>query len=341
MKPPTERTRFLGLSLASGAFEIGVVVGAAASGWPVELVLAVGLAYQLAAVFVDGAVHLGLIANRIALVLAALAALAVVVVHTEKVVFVVATFVVALVLHSMRGDGPKGTSTMAKRSFRVVGFVIGAVAGLLVVPITALILLGIDVASRAQVGYREPGPLHLTSAHSVMVIHQSHYFVYAYALVILLVTGLGVPPALAGIAFSVGWVSYTLTERVLAGVSATTTVVFGHFLAALCLLVIGMAHDSFVIVLIAWFFSGFGGGSVFRLARWVATSSSPAETHLWENVGHVVGVLVAMVIVFLTAQLVDTFFVGAALATATAVSYLALSARTPRDQPSSDGTFAM
>ncbi len=332
------QTRYLALSFASGAFEIGIVVGAIGAAWPVTTVLATGLAYQLGAVFVDASMELGTVWRRAALVAAATAVMAV---PAEPIVFVAAAFATGLVLHQMRGDAPKGTTTLVKRGVRVAGFIIGAGAGIYVVPIAAAAILGVDIAARAPVAAaRSIPPLRMTAPHLVMVVHQSHYFTYAYALVMLLVADLGVPSALAGMIFSIGWVSYLLAERVLAALPASVTVVAGHLLTAACLVTIGTRHESLPFVLTAWFLSGFGGGSVFRLGQWVAASSSPAETHRWENIGHVVGVVTAGVIVTLTGQLMAAFYAGALLAVSTAIGYSMLAARRPTTQCGAGGTFA-
>jgi hypothetical protein len=159
-----------------------------------------------------------------------------------------------------------------------------------------------------------------------MVIHQAHYFAYAYALPYLFLAIYGLSPTSAALGFALGWVSYSATPLVLARRPALPTLVLGHFLVALTLLAMASMIHRLDVLLVAWFVTGFGGGTVFlirRLEREWRPDRPAAQFDVWEHIGHVLGVLIAITLTSRFPSVTAMLLAGSVLAAGTAVLILA------------------
>jgi hypothetical protein len=159
-----------------------------------------------------------------------------------------------------------------------------------------------------------------------MVIHQAHYFAYAYALPYLFLAIYGLNPTSAAMAFALGWVSYSATPLVLARRPVLPTVVLGHIGVACTLLAMAFVIHRLELLLLAWFVTGFGGGTVFlirRLEREWRPTRATAQFDVWENIGHVLGVLIAITLTSSFDNVTAMLLAGSALAAGTAMLILA------------------
>lgn len=215
-------------------------------------------------------------------------------------------------------------STFIKRISRVGGFAFSGflnltllfVASIVVLLVIVVLWKGLMGVARISIQSNwHPGWLGIT-----MAIHQSHYFTYAYFVPFLYVNNLGVSAIFAGILFCIGWISYSIAHFVFKGQPLIRTFSFGHVLAASSLITIFFFSGNFWIVSVAWFLSGFGGGTVFCLRKLEAriTYQKP-DLDLWENFGHVLGIIFALCIVAGTNKPEAVFLGSAGIAIATSM----------------------
>jgi hypothetical protein len=312
------------LSFASGFLELGSVMFAVRLGLPIPAVIAFGLTYQLGALFqnpleLTGYQYRGMVVAATAAACAS---------YWDVRLLWISLLLLSAGLQGLREEAVRGApvGTLQKRIARVGGF---AVAGwlnpALVIFSSASILL-IAGALRRWSDQTENGakPCHrpsLSLLAGVMVIHQSHYFVYAYGLPVLFLDVHNLNPVSAALAFALGWISYSIAPSVLARVPTLTVVVAGH-LGVSAMLIFAASHlHSLPMILTAWFASGFGGGTVFgirRLAVEWRSGDSKADLDTWENVGHVLGVLLAIGLTLAMPELRFLFLAAAGLATSVA-----------------------
>lgn len=196
----------------------------------------------------------------------------------------------------------KKNSTLLKRSIRIIGFI---VAGFVTeVAIIMALLCTICIVSFLVIKDKEVWSKHLyinwpksNSLSFIMVIHQTHYFSYAYLIPFVIVKFLNIPIKLVGLAFIVGWISYITSETILRRFNLYKIFIFGHFLVFISLLVMSLSIHIPTVFLGAWFFSGFGGGTVFCLTRLNEQSYNKVDMHFGEDIGHVLGVLFTLLII--------------------------------------------
>ena len=159
-------------------------------------------------------------------------------------------------------------STAQKRAARVVGFVLATIVpAIFWIPAIWLISLT-PLAWRSDAKVRLPTATIIRRIHPlevIMVLHQSHYFSYCYALPLLFDQSALGGVSLTGTWFACGWISYLSAEAVWKRFSPASTFVVGH--ACLALLLVAMAiFGHFPWLLIAlWILSGLGGGTVYCL----------------------------------------------------------------------------
>lgn len=333
---------FLSLSFLSGVLELSPVLLLIDDHRSGGAVVAAGFAYQCG----NLAASTTRLSKAFILALLILAAILVWWAPLSPVIFFCAVLLTSLGAQKLRrfvvaiNDGPR-ISTLTKRSVRIIGF---ALIGLVTYQTYALcvvvvLAIAIVVALWRRESWSVHPPIHKPRASVLavaMVVHQSHYFSYTYILPILFIVFLGVPHLLAGVAFVVGWISYTsaepLTRRWFASKSFAQIFVGGHILVALSLGAIGLFGDSLPIVLAAWFASGLGGGTVYCLTRLNAAAGPMAvELEFWEDVGHVTGTLCSLVLaIALIERLTAAFFVSALLAVAAAMLLIVARERATR-----------
>lgn len=324
--PPMQRgasTRYLVLSGLTGVLELGVVLWAARAGWAAWQVVGLGVCYQLASLLVR---PFPLTPRSYRWLLVAGAAAGVVALSSVAAV-PVAVACTAAGLQGVREEqlGGGSVSTLTKRASRILGFV-GAAAFSLWFLVLLPVVVGAIARSAPVARVRRPRPpLVRPTPHEVlMVVHQSHYFAYSYVLIFVLVglePGRGLP---AAVAFALGWISYSLVPSLFGRFAPLPSLVAGHVLVAVMLVIIAGTIGDAGPVTTAWILGGFGGGTVYCIKE-LGTQGRRTAPNMesWENVGHVTGSVLALVAVVVL-SLPGAFVVAAAAAAATAVGAVAL-----------------
>ncbi|RME83103.1 MAG: hypothetical protein D6775_09045 [Caldilineae bacterium] len=131
----------------------------------------------------------------------------------------------------------------------------------------------------------------------VMAAHSAHYFAFGYGVPILFARWYGFPAATLGLIYAAGWIGYYLVSQWLS--PSPRAMAWGHLTSALAILILaasltpGLAPStSPALALLAWTVTGFGGGTIFMLARLrSANPYDPATMELWDNGANIVGVL--------------------------------------------------
>lgn len=202
---------------------------------------------------------------------------------------------------STSGGGAR--ATLVKRVVRIAGF---ALAGL--VDLSGLIACAVVITASYYGAMRSfsadswrsetrPRPLKWSPLAGVMVIHQMHYFSYAYVLPFLFAVTFGFGGLAAGAAFAFGWVTYASVEKLVRGQRYCLYFLLGHSLVVLSLSALATWSSSAPAVVSAWAVSGLGGGTVYCLSRINAQAAAlRVEMDRWEDVGHLAGVAVPLML---------------------------------------------
>lgn len=215
------------------------------------------------------------------------------------------------------------TTTLRKRVARVIGFLVapwlsaGMIAAISIIAVTMAAVTRLSDSSAQQSEHTARPRASLLAL--TMVVHQSHYFSYFCFLPWVFLNVLALPPALVGPAFALGWVSYCLTPLLFRRLPPVPVLIWGHLLVCAALCAMCIWTERLVPVLLAWFFSGFGGGTVYCL-RDLNSMRGPEATDLdaWENIGHVFGAALALTLVLAWGNPKYAFASAAVLALCTA-----------------------
>lgn len=317
---------FLALSLISGFVELGAVLLVIRDAQPSYYIPLMGLAYQLGALLREP-VELAAWQYCLALVLSTV--IGIFAYHSPVLLFLT-VLLLSIGLQGARAMISEGRklSTSVKRVSRVVGFACSGFLFVQLLPIVSAVVLLLvlllvrDLGASQRASIRKglkPGPLGW-----IMAIHQSHYFSYAYVVPFLFIHSYGVEPEIAGLLFCIGWLSYISARKVFGDRTLVRNFTVGHILAAATL--VGMFFfygTTYIASLVLWFLTGFGGGTVYCLRDLRARSTTDkSELDSWENIGHVLGVLVCLAVFVLLDAPRWAFVAASLIAVSTCLLFL-------------------
>lgn len=233
-------------------------------------------------------------------------------------------------------DRPK-IRVAQKRAWRVAGFLLAAilpataaVSGVVVVLAFGTVLLRSVPRVSAERKVLHLDPVQTSSSlhqqlWALMVVHQTHYFVYAYAILHLAFHTSSGSVAMAAVAFAVGWITYLSAERLWHRFPHQRVFIAGHTFLTACLLGMSWVGENSWISVLLWVMTGLGGGSVYCLT-FISTQSGLLSTQLRhaEDVGHVGGVVLALILVAAGGVGVSGLALAGAVLAATAAMALQL-----------------
>ena len=253
---------YLGLSGLSGIIELGVLIMATRGDSLLQIPL-FALAYQLGAVL-SHPVRLPRIAYALAGMLACVCA---VLAGGSATVEAAAIIGVSTILQHVREVVGRRchVTTFWKRVARVGGFVAAPWLAPWGLAVAALGLLGAWVVVGSATDRRKHTWLSLDMLGVTMAVHQSHYFLYSCFLPFVFIHTQAIPVAFTGLAFALGWTSYCWAPWLFRRWQPMRAFVFGHLVVVAALTLMVWWITSPIVVLLAWFISGFGGGTVFCL----------------------------------------------------------------------------
>lgn len=318
---------YLLLSFISSLLELGSVLVLATFTNELFFLLCGALAYQAGNLFV----RIVCFSPKLRILFLALALISYILSSRQYGWIYLSIFFANSSLQALRRDlsevNEKKVSTFNKRLVRIAGFLVAGLVTYYVLGIVLILVLVIGIG-KYSLGVDSflkivlPQFRHKNVLSFIMVMHQSHYFSYAYLLLILLVNGLDVPQRLVGPIFIVGWLSYAAAEKIFNHFNLLRTFIIGHILVSISLAVLGYFYNSLPIVLIAWFASGFGGGTVFCLTRLnqMVGKELSVDMEIWEDSGHLLGTLIPIVLAVIFYGNYSWFFlVSSGIAFVTAV----------------------
>ncbi len=300
--------------ILSGIIELGAILWGIGNGYSIQASLALAISYQL------GNVFLFLINEKIrkcqSYFLGLFAILAIImqfpVGNTIKYIIAFILFSgLSTAIQTMRSAVKSKEPRWRKRCFRVLGFVLSAVmydygtVALLVISVILFILSLITPKFKDSCWLKKllVGEYGENKICMTMVVHQMHYFVYCYAMLIIAYEFYKTP-WIATLWFVGNWVPYIITEPLIKKSKKDNWMLFliaGHVLVAGLLLAmyVSIVNSNVPLAMLLWVFTGFGGGNVFCIKK----SLKPVKEYdnmVWvfsENVGHILGVIVVTLLV--------------------------------------------
>ncbi len=309
----------------SGFVELGAIIYVACSSQPLYYIPIMGLAYQTGALFREP-IELATWHYYIALFLAML--LAVFSLEYPLSLFM-AVFMLSVGIQGSRGiiSGHGSVSTLTKRISRIAGFAFSGLFSthILIIIVGIVLLIYHFIAKETKVAQKtsirqnlKPQPLGL-----VMMIHQSHYFTYAYIIPLIIIYH-EVNPRIVGLLFCIGWLSYVFSQKVFGEKKLAHSFAIGHVFAAITLAgLFFFARISVILLLLLWFLTGFGGGTVYCLRKLRQNSlTDKSDLDSWENIGHVLGVIICLLVLLIMKAPASVFLVASFIAIFTCLLFL-------------------
>lgn len=317
----------------SGMIEVGAVLWGIGAGYSVEGALGLALAYQIGNIVLF---FLNRKLRQIQHVFAAIACLfaAGIIWSTDPILRYWCAFacfaLLSTIIQTLRSAVKSKEPRWRKRCFRIAGFLISAVMynygayALAVISVMTLILTICcpkyeDDCWLTKLINGQYGKNRICLA---MTVHQMHYFVYCYSMLIISLFVYD-NPFMASFWFVANWIPYILTEPL---VKLTKTKAWLHFLIGGHVLVAGLLIGMYItieqyslVAMILWMLTGFGGGNVFCIKKSLLKHKEYHD-QVWvfsENVGHFFGVVIALLVYHFTQLLPPVMLIGAIFAIST------------------------
>lgn len=288
----------LGLAVAASLLELGPLVVLLENKKGIIELLIAGLAYQVG----NAAPRPAAVSGRYTVTVVAIGAAALLMfLPLGTAAWFVAIALLSWALQVTRRKVTAGVTaglptTAQKRTARVFGFIAATMASPVWIGGT-LFAICVGVLDMKAVNVTTP-PGRRGFGHPlewIMVVHQTHYFCYAYAVPLLVaLPELGGLPVV-GFWFACGWVSYLSAEALWRRWPTRRVFIIGHLSLAAALMLMSMTATSPWMALAFWIMSGFGGGTVYCLTL---LHKHEGLTHdrleRAEDIGHLLGVAVAI-----------------------------------------------
>ena len=280
---------FFLLSTLTGVIEIGSVLYAIQQSYSTVQILLIVLAYQIGCFFPTN-----ITLKKPILVLMGIISFALTMLLFYIPTFWLLTLAVLFVspcLQVVRSIHKSSVSTGIKRVFRILGFAVSPLFNPIFLSVIAIVILIILALSKKNyINKISIGIIPMPNL--LMVVHQMHYFSYAY--IVLMITSRldNYNGFLTALIFVLGWITYSSTQYILRGKQYLTYLVCGHVFLALILTVMALCESDLIKVFL-WILTGFGGGTVFCIKEILKQHGKydnyALETS--ENFGHVIGVI--------------------------------------------------
>lgn len=239
-------------------------------------------------------------------------------------------FLLSLAIQNMRRTTKalslNEANTFTKRAFRIIGFLFAGFITkfLLILAACLIVIISVYMNFIAQEkSFQFNKKPHFNKLAFIMLIHQIHYFSYCYSIPVLLMLYLNVPTYLIGLFFIVGWISYIYSEKLFKSYELRKVFILGHASVTISLIGMYIFVDQIGFFLVFWFLSGLGGGTVFCIKKLNQEMIAPISLPFWEDLGHVLGVLVTLIaIIFFGFNSRSALIIGAFFALSAGISML-------------------
>lgn len=287
-------------SMISGSVEIGMLLWGITSGLSPLAIAGLGLAYQLGNM-VPVPLQLSRRNQKVGLaVIGCLIMGLVYFVETRLSYIILCTLAVTISaeVQSIRSACDTHGAKWKKRLCRVVGFLSGLCYPSHL-PVCMVAVFGCLIYGVAQTIPKERHCCEL-KGNRTMILHQMHYFSYAYMMLYLSFVKEGSTVVVIA-SFVLSWLTYLTVEPLIKQFgkqSMKKYLCVGHILLAtlLCFVPVAYVSDSGWFYIL-WWLSGLGGGTVFCIRHVEETKFTEMNSVAWqwsENIGHVLGCITAM-----------------------------------------------
>lgn len=322
----------------SGMIEVGSVLWGIGAGYPVEGALGLALAYQMgniALFFLNRTLRsIQYVFAGISVVLA----VGIVLIQDSFWQYIFAFLCFAMlstIIQTLRSAVKAQEPRWRKRVFRVIGFLMAG--GLFSYGSYVLIAISVItlVLTLASPIYKDDcwlrklivGEYGKNRICFAMTVHQMHYFVYCYSMLLIALFCYD-NPYISAFWFVANWVPYIITEPLVKLTKSNAWLTFligGHILVAGLLLgMYSTVKQYSLIAMFLWTLTGFGGGNVFCIKKSLLKYKE-YHNQVWvfsENVGHLFGVVIAIFAYHATKSLTTVLLFGALFAVITIVLIL-------------------
>jgi len=204
-------------------------------------------------------------------------------------------------------------SKVLKRLTRIFGFACGCVFG------TNVFLLCLTIVFIHMISKKECGKTifcipHFNKLDGILILHEVHYFVYCYSILILIYNlNIGGNPiaGYSSFAFALSWIPYAMVPniykkpKILSKLGYKKTFLIGHSILAIilvsmfCIFKVELNSEVFPFVsLIIWFLTGIGGTTEFCIEEIDKQSGTYIKNNhnSAENIGHFLGVILSIIL---------------------------------------------
>lgn len=288
----------LSLAIAASLLELGPLIALLHVEKDLLDFLVAGLAYQVG----NAAPHPTALSGRYTIGIITLTAAALLIVMPAGTVawysaIALMSWSLQIVRRNVTAHFTVGLPTTAqKRAARVLGFIAAALVPPIVWLTGVVVTIGVGVFGMNSAKRATP-PAERGFGHPLewtMLVHQTHYFCYAYAVPLLVASAELGGPTFVGFWFASGWVSYLSAESLWRRWPPKRVFVLGHLFLACVLLVMSMTATPWMTLLL-WGLSGLGGGTVYCLTLMHKREGLAHERlERAEDAGHLLGVAVAI-----------------------------------------------
>ena len=303
------------LSLISGFIEVGIFLYLFTIGIDLLWVLSAGVFYQCGLIF-NNPLKLN---RKIYMLFSMLSFIFIFPLGNNIIFFLVGIFLMSAPLQYSRKflSSQIKINTLNKRIFRVSGFLISflispftILISLIIVTISCIIINACFCPQKSQLVNVLKTKTNVLGM--AMVFHQMHYFSYCYVLIIIFISYFKLPSYLCALWFSIGWISYLITPKIVRGEKYSRILVVGHIIIISSLFSIYILR-SLSFVLVFWVTTGFGGGTVYCIEKMLKKKRNQKEINLelHENIGHFLGILIVSFVFAITKMLFLPFIFGA------------------------------
>ena len=289
---------FLILSLFSGMIELGTVFLGIHLNAPIPVIISLPLYYQLGNLmmnYIPKKKQICIVMSITVLILSIF----------SRTNYYYLSLTVQLIFSSFciqitRDKHKKNCPTWLKRSFRITGFALSPLMlfekGQLILITSITFCLFLLFHSSDVLSHQKPKNNEISF---VMIFHQVHYFAYTYIMPIYLFQ-ITQNYMISASIFAITWIIYLLPQTIAEKYNMRNykKIFLGcHTLLALCMgsMTLSFYKEKQLLLLLFWLLTGLGGGSVFCIKHLTQKYKS-IDMDLSENIGHVLGPLIAIII---------------------------------------------
>ena len=308
---------FFLLSAITGFVEVGAVIYAMQQGFSVVQFLLLVLAYQVGCFFPTN-----ISVKKMWLIILGTITLALsVALYTipSFMLFLATVLTLSPCLQMARSLQKSKVSTAQKRVFRIIGFSLSPLLSPFTLVVVSAATFIIIMIQKSDFQYRITLPK-LRKQYFIMVVHQMHYFSYAYILLIIAGKLDNYNGFFTALFFVLSWITYTSAQYIFQGKKYYTYLISGHIF--LVFVISGIAlTTSDPMKIILWILTGFGGGTVFCIKE-ILKNNRGYDSHIFEsseNYGHVLGVFCSIIMYIVFDTINASVYFAAICAASTAI----------------------